>query len=338
MIVLIHQGVRTSGAPDPDGCTDPAGELAPILPQLDPRIDVIVSGHTHWQYVCEWPSREPGKAFLLTSAGLYGKLVTDIRLTIDPASGRVLSRAADNVIVQSEPYRGASTEVAIRPEVPRFSADPEVDAYIARYVQATEAFSNRVVGKVSGPSSLGVDDNSAMGGTLGNLIADAQLAATRGAGAQIALMNTFGIRAPLNPAADGSVTFGQLYRVQPFDNTLVTMTLTGAELKAVLEQGLDGQPTNQWLAPSAGFHYRYDMTRPVGDRITAMTLNGRPIDPMAEYRVTTSNFLADGGDSFTLLIQGRDRVVGGVDVVALEEWIAGAAVREIPQELRYTSG
>jgi 5'-nucleotidase len=335
IVVLFHQGVRTADPPNPDGCNNPTGELAPILPQLDPRIDIIVSGHTHWQYICEWPSKQPGRNFLVTSAGLYGKLVTDIRLTIDPASGRVLTRGADNVIVQSEAYRGANSQVEIRPEYPRFAADPEVAAYIGQYVQAAQGFSNRTIGKVSGASALGVDGNSAMGGTLGNLIADAQLAATRSAGAQIAFMNPFGIRAALNPAEDGSVTFGMLYRVQPFDNTLVTMSLTGAQLKAVLEQGTDGAPTNQWLSPSTGFVYRYDMSRPVGDRITAMTLNGQPIDPNATYRVTANSFLSDGGDSFTGLKDGRDKVVGQSDVSALEDWVRGVAVREIPQELRY---
>ena len=82
VVVLLHQGVRTADPPDPDGCNNPTGELAPILPQLDPRIDVIVSGHTHWQYICQWPTKQPGRNFLVTSAGLYGKLVTDIRLTI----------------------------------------------------------------------------------------------------------------------------------------------------------------------------------------------------------------------------------------------------------------
>jgi 5'-nucleotidase len=337
IVVLFHQGVRTVDPPDPNGCNNPTGELAPIIPQLDPRIDLIVSGHTHWQYVCEWDSKEPGRKFLVTSAGLYGKLVTDIRLTIDPAAHRVLTREAHNVIVQSEPYRGPVNEVPIRPEYPRFAADPAVASYIAPYIADAQAFANRPIGKVSGPADLGVNGNASMGGTLGNLIADAQLAATRAQGAQLALMNVGGIRAALNPGADGAVTFGMLYKVQPFENTLVTMTLTGAELKTVLEQGLDDVGTNFWMAPSAGFAYRYDMSRAAGDRITGMTLDGRPIDPAANYRITTNSFLADGGDTYTTLAKARDKVVGGTDIAALEAWIKAVPVREIPQELRYTT-
>lgn len=334
IVVLIHQGVRTGEPPNPNGCESPAGELAPILDRLDPRVDVVVSGHTHWQYVCEWPSRDPAKRFLLTSAGVYGKLLTDIRLTIDPAGGRVLTREANNVIVQSEAYRGSAGEIAIDADFPRFAANFEIAAYVRRYVEAAEAFSNRVVGKMSGPATKGQDEESAKGGRLGNLIADAQLAATRGAGAQIAFMNPFGIRTSLIPAEDGSVTFGMLYRIQPFDNTLVTMSLTGAELKAVLEQGLDEQGPHQWLAPSAGFEYRYDLSRPVGDRIVEMTLDGRPIDPTATYRVTTNSFLSDGGDSFSLLAKARDKTIGVSDIAALEAWVAGEAVRTIPEEQR----
>ncbi|MEO6388184.1 MAG: bifunctional metallophosphatase/5'-nucleotidase [Croceibacterium sp.] len=338
IVVLFHQGVRTIDPPNPDGCNSPTGELYPLVPQLDPRVDVIVSGHTHWQYVCEWPSSDPAKTILVTSAGLYGKMVTDIRLTIDPASGQVLTRAAHNVIVQSEPYRGAINEVPLRAEYPRFAADPAVAAYVAPYIQDSLAFANRPIGKVSGPADLGVNGNASMGGTLGNLIADAQLDATRAQGAQIALMNVGGIRAALNPGPDGAVTFGMLYKVQPFENTLVTMTLTGAELKTVLEQGIDDVSINMWLAPSAGFLYRYDMARAPGDRVTAITLNGTPIDPLASYRVTTNSFLADGGDTFTVLAKARDKVVGQTDVSALEEWIRAVPVREIPQELRYMGG
>jgi len=336
IVVLIHQGEKTGEPPDPNGCESPTGDLGPILDRLDPRVDVVVSGHTHWQYICEWPSRDPGKRFLLTSAGVYGKLVTDIRLAIDPASGRVVTREAHNVIVQSEPYRGAAGQIELSPDYPRFAADPAIAAYVGRYVQAAEAFSSRAVGKVSGPASKGQDDESGQGGRLGNLIADAQLAATRGAGAQIALMNPFGIRTALVPADDGTVTFGMLYRIQPFDNTLVTMSLTGAELKAVLEQGLDEQGPHQWLAPSAGFAFAYDLSKPVGARITGITLDGRPIDPNATYRITTNSFLSDGGDSFTLLAKGRDKVIGVSDIAALEAWVAGDVLRAIPEEQRVT--
>jgi len=333
VVVLIHQGLRTADPPNPSGCNAPTGELAPILERLDPRVDVVVSGHTHWAYVCQRPGRD-GEAILLTSAGQNGRTLTDIRLTVDPASGRVLTSEARNVIVQSEAYRGANAMVELDPAYPQFAPDPEVAAFVGRYVQAAERFSLREIGKLSGAASRGTGDENGRGGNLGNLIADAQLGATRGAGAQIALMNPFGIRAALVPAEGGAVTFGALFRVQPFDNTMVTMSLTGAELKAVLEQGFDDNGPHQWLAPSAGFEYRTDRSRPIGERIVAMTLDGRPIDPNATYRVTANNFLADGGDTFTLFAQARDKVIGESDIAALEGWVAGVPVRTVPEDAR----
>ncbi len=121
-------------------------------------------------------------------------------------------------------------------------------------------------------------DQSHTGGTLGNLIADAQLEASRKDGAQIAFMNPFGIRAPLDPGADGMLTFGDIYRSQPFTNTLVTQTMSGAEIKAVLEQGFDADGPEQVLAPSAGFTFRYDTSRPLGDRVTTILFGGKPLD------------------------------------------------------------
>ena len=149
-------------------------------------------------------------------------------------------------------------------------------------------------------------------------------------------MNPFGIRAPLNPAADGALTFGAIYASQPFNNTLVTQSLTGAELKAVLEQGFDDDGPHQVLAPSAGFTYQIDRSRPIGQRITAMALNGQPIDPAATYRVTTNSFLAGGGDSFTLFTRGRDSVSGMPDIDALEAWLKAVPPRPVPSEERVT--
>ena len=168
---------------------------------------------------------------------------------------------------------------------------------------------------------------------LGDVIADAQLAYTADAGAQIALMNPGGIRASLTydasagGEAPGQVTYGEAFAVQPFNNLVVTQTFTGAQLAAVLEQqfpGFQGQTNQRVLQVSAGFSYAYDSTAPAGSRISAMTLNGVAIDPAATYRVTTNDFLANGGDGFTTLTAGTDRVYApGFDVDALETYLGG---------------
>ncbi|HUQ13718.1 MAG TPA: bifunctional metallophosphatase/5'-nucleotidase [Novosphingobium sp.] len=339
VVVLIHQGGRTTGTPDPQGCEGLNGEILPILDRLSPAVDVVVSGHTHWAYICERALPGRPSPLLLTSAGVFGELVTDIRLAIDPVRHAVVARAARNVIVQSTPYEGSRGPLTLVESYPQFAPRPDIAAYVAKYVDASKEYSSRVVGHLAGIASRPGGDAARTGGPLGNLIADAQLAATRDAGAQIAFMNPFGIRAPgtLIPGEGGALTFGQLYQVQPFGNTLVTQSFTGAELKAVLEQGFDGDGPVQVLTPSRGFAYRYDLSRPVGQRIVAMTLGGKPIDPRATYRVATSNFLAQGGDSFTLFAKGREVVQGvGTDLAALEAWLQPSPPRPIPSEERTT--
>ncbi len=330
IVVLIHQGGRTADPQDPDGCNALSGDIRPILARLDPRVDVVVSGHTHSAYVCDYGTIDPARPFLLTSAGLYGKLVTDIRLEIDPAAHSVVASHADNVIVQSEGYGDAKGAVGPTALYPAFTPDPAVYRYVQRYADAARAEAQRPAGRLSGPAGRGAALNPSAGGSLGMLIADAQLEATAGAGAQIAFTNPFGIRAPLTPAPDGALTFGDLYRAQPFDNPLLTQTMSGAELRDVLEQCFDATGPEQELTPSAGFTYSYDRSRPPGQRIVAMELSGEPVRAEADYRVTTNLFLAMGGDSFIGFARRRDAVTGMIDVAALEAWLTGASPRPVP--------
>ena len=334
IVLLLHQGGRTSGTPDPNGCENLSDAIRPILDRLDPRIDIVVSGHTHWAYVCDYAQYNPDKPFLLTSAGLWGEMVTDITLEIDPNADRVVSKRARNIVVQSQPYQGKQGLVDVSEAYPRFTPRADIAGYVERYVNAAKAYSQRRIGTLGGAAEKTQGELGSSGGPLGNLIADGQLAATKGAGAQIACTNPFGIRRSLEPAADGSVTFADIYGVQSFNNVLLTQTYTGAEIKAALEQGFDDDGPEQVLACSSGFSFTYDRSRPVGDRISAMTLNGTPIDPARTYRVTLNNFLANGGDTFSAFAAGRDRVVGISDLAALEAWLKASNARMPPTETR----
>ena len=211
--------------------------------------------------------------------GQYGKELTEITLSIDPAAHRVIARRARNHIVQSVPFTSARGPVTASLLFPQYAPRADIAEYVQRYADAAKVFAMRPVGRLAGPAGKGEGAASNTGGPLGNLIADAQLAATRSAGAEIAFMNPFGIRAPIVPAADGTVTFGDIYLAQPFGSALVTETMTGAEIKAVLEQGFDDAGPEQALAPSAGFVYRFDRSKPVGSRIVSITLGGKPLDP-----------------------------------------------------------
>ena len=335
IVVVIHEGVRTKGTPNPQGCEAASGPLGEIVNQVD-GVDVVVSGHTHWSYICEWTGKNPARPILLTSAGVFGTLVTEIQLEIDPRAGRLVNRSARNVIVQSETYSPAPSRVsAVTDRFPRFTPRPDVADYVSKYAEAARQFALRPAGRIGGEATRG-GDGSSTGGTLGMLIADAQLAATAGAGAQVAFMNPFGIRAPwrLAPGENGQLTFGDIYKVQPFNNMLITQTLTGAQLRRVLEQNFDGIGPDQVLSPSRGFTYSYDLSRPVGSRIVSITLDGKPLDDGASYRVTTSDFLAYGGDTYSELTKGTDRVMGISDLAALEAWLQAIPARPVPPEDR----
>ena len=325
IVVLLHQGGAQQPDVDPDSCAGFTGDIRPILDRLDTRVDLVVSGHTHRAYVCDYATLNAAKPFLLTSAGHNGELVTDVALEIDPATHRVVGKKAHNVIVQSVGYTGSRGPISTTPLFQQFSPRADVADYVGKYVAATRDFSARPAGALAAPAS---------GRILGQIVADAQLAATRSAGAQIALMNPGGIRAQLVPRASGAVTFGDIYAVQPFGNTLVTLTLTGAELRKVLEESLAGSGDPHDAIPSQGLAYSFDLTKPEGSRLVSLTFNGQPIDPTANYRVTTSNFLASGGDGYVTLKAGSDVTQGGVDLDALEAWLKTSAPRTVPTQER----
>ncbi len=323
VVVLIHQGLDTAKGYGGTGCEGLSGDLMPVLQRLSPEVDVVVSGHTHQAYVCDFAEVDPQRPFLVTSGGSYGTLVTEIRLSVDPQAG-VTARRAENHIVQSAAYTASGREVAPTDRVARFAPEPAVSALVARYRTAAEPLAARVVGSLAGPA---LRETAPSGeSVLGNLVADAQLAATRASGAQIAFMNPGGLRADLTPAADGSVTFGQIYSVQPFGNTMTVKSFTGRQIKAILEQQWSSGSNNverpNILLPSAGFTYGYDLSRPAGQRLIDVRLNNAPLQDDQTYRVAMSNFLATGGDNFTGFRAGTDQVGGPQDLDALEAYIA----------------
>jgi 5'-nucleotidase len=179
--------------------------------------------------------------------------------SIRRAQGR-LGPGAQRVIVQSDPYQSATRLVQHDDRFPVFPPRADVAAYVQRYVDAAKVYAAKPVGRLSGPAARGESPALTTGGPLGNLIADRNWP-PRAAPARVALMNPFGIRTALVPAADGTVTFGDIYRVQPFGNVLITETLTGAQLKAVLEQGVDDQGPHQGLAVSSNVRFAIDLAR-----------------------------------------------------------------------------
>src|SRR3984957_17927581 len=268
IVVLIHEGGYPTG--DYNECPGISGAIVDIVKKFDRAVDVVISGHTHQAYVCQIDGR------LVTSGDKYGTIVTAIDLKLDPATRDIISAKADNVIVRTGTY----------------ASDPQQTALLQSYDKFAAPIANRRAGSIT--ETLSRAPNEAGESALGDIIADAQLAATHAAangGAVIAVTNPGGVRTDITRKEDGAVTYGDVFASQPFRNQLVTLTLTGSQTKAMLEQ--------QWLDPkrprilqvSKGFNYTGVGARPQGERVIAdrMSLNGQPIDPAASYRVTVNN-------------------------------------------------
>ncbi len=297
IVLLIHEGGIPVG--DYNECPGISGPIVDIVKKLDKAVDLVISGHTHRAYNCRIDGR------LVTSGDKYGTIVTAIDLVLDRQTRDVVSAQAENHIVRHATLAKA----------------PEQSALIAQYEQLAGPLTRRVVGRIA--AALPRDSNPAGETALGQVVADAQLAATRDVGAQIALMNPGGIRAALALPADGLLRYEDLFSVQPFYNNLVTMTLSGAQIVQLLEQQWTGQVSARLLQVSKGFAYTWDAARPLGQRLVpgSVTLDGRPLDLAASYRVTVNSFLAGGGDSFPALKAGTDRRTGMMDVDALERYV-----------------
>jgi len=296
IVVLIHEGGFPTG--DYNECPGISGAIVEITKKFDSAVDVVVSGHTHRAYVCQIDGR------LVTSGDKYGTLVTAIDLKLDPKSGDVVSAKADNVIVRSN-------------SLPK---DAQQTALIEAYDKVSAPIANRRAGSIT--ETLSRVPGGAGESTLGDIIADAQLAATRAdanGAAVIAFTNPGGIRADIVRKEDGAVTYAELFASQPFRNQLVTLSLTGDQIRNMLEQ--------QWLDPrrprilqvSKGFHYTWDAAKAYGERVNAasISLNGELVDPLKSYRVTVNNYLSVGGDGFTVLKEGTAQRFGVFDADAL---------------------
>jgi 5'-nucleotidase len=298
IVVLIHEGGLPTGGYNE--CPGISGPIVDIVAKLDKAVDLVVSGHTHRAYRCVIDGR------LVTSADKFGTIVTEIEIEIDRKTRDVVSARADNLIVRTDVY----------------AKDPEQTALIAAYDALVKPLAERPVGSIT--ATLSREEGPTGESVLGDIIADAQLAATRSphdGGAVIAFTNAGGIRTGVPKIGDGTVTYADLFAAQPFGNTLVTLTMTGAQIKTLLEQQWLNQPKPRILQVSKGFSYTWDDKRPPGDFVAAdaITLDERPLDPAARYRVTVNSFLADGGDGFSMLKEGTDPHIGPFEVPALED-------------------
>jgi 5'-nucleotidase len=331
-VLVIHEGGFQSSPAALNGCTgNLAGSaIADIASRLDPSIKVIVSAHTHAEYRCTITTG--GVTRLITSASSFGRVLSDITLTFD-RNGKLVQAGAENVIVDNALNAPGPGVVRI-PDPSK--EDSEVAAVVAQYVDAAAPLANQVIGRAQG--DLTRTATTFGESTLGDVIADAQLAATEPASlgdADIAFMNPGGIRADLlttsiaGGEAVGEVTYGEAFTVQPFGNSLVTKTMTGDMLRRLLQQqfpGCGGQTTKRILQVSQTLSYEQNPAAATCDGfIGRMWVNGVEVQPTDTFRVTMNSFLATGGDGFTVFNEGTDALGGDVD---LDAFVAAFAAAE----------
>ncbi|MES2228115.1 MAG: bifunctional metallophosphatase/5'-nucleotidase [Pseudomonadota bacterium] len=326
IVALVHEGGEL-GTPQNRGdwndptCPQKSGPIFDIAKRLVPEISVVFSAHTHQGYRCLVDGRT------IISGTSYGRGISVVDVEIDPRTRQILpaltrSRNLPVVNDATDPAlreRLAAATPAPYAEVLRTARpDPAIAALVARYAAIVAPKAERPVGTIAGRFGRGGPADSA----AGRLVADAQLAATAApsnGGAQIALMNPGGIRSDLECRGTPpcTVTFGDVFTMQPFGNSLVVMTLSGAQLKAVLESQQKSGGGTTLLQPSEGLGYTWQSDAAAGDRVRDLRLNGAPIEADRRYRVTVNSFLAEGGDGFVTLVHGQARTGGGQDLDAL---------------------
>jgi 5'-nucleotidase len=334
--VLVHQGGFQTGAlSDINGCEgDLAGSaIASIVSRLSDEVDFVISGHTHAVYNCRLPNAR-GRLIPVTSSSAFGRVLTAVDVTIDNHRRDVVAVTAVNSLVDR-------TDASVTP-------DAAIRGIVAGYEALVSPIANQVIGSIATALPNSATDN-ACNMPAGDLIADAQLAATAPAGfgnAVIAFMNRGGVRNPgfTYPSSaagegDGNVTYGEAFTAQPFGNSLVTMTLTAQHIKNVLEQqfaGCRGQSATatRIMLPSAGLRYTWDGSQACDQRIRDVTLtvdgvtetlvdaSGVLPDPGRPYRVTVNNFMATGGDGYSTFLNGTDLLGGAQDIDALVAYLA----------------
>lgn len=378
IVVLVHQGgfQASPTLQDLNGCDGNLknadgsdSDIAKIVGRLDDAVDLVVSAHTHAAYNCSAntvdvrsvggvvtstprPTGLPNKAGRLvpvTSASAFGRVLTDVDLTIDPARRDIVAVSATNRLVDRTDA-GAIAQVSL---------DPTVKNIVDGYNTLVSPLANQVIGTIA----AALPNSAASSGEMpaGDAIADAQLAATQPAalgGAVMAFMNAGGVRNPgfVGPAYPYDVTYGNAFTVQPFGNSLVTMTLTAQQLKNVLEQqftGCMGQTAQRVMQVSNGLKYSWSTAAPACSKIVDVSftpvdvtvtppvaigpteqivLGGVVQNPARTYRVTVNNFMATGGDGFTVLTGGTGVLGGAQDIDALTAWFAGYKAPRAPYD------
>jgi 5'-nucleotidase len=310
IIVILHEGGTQDAYTGPTRSnTTVTGRVTDIVPLLDPDVDVVLSGHTH-AFTNTYLNNSGGNPVLVTQAWSYSRGYADIDLIINRTTGEIVQKSAEVIPAYAD-------------QGPGISPDPEAAAFLA----ADEKIVELEVGEQIGRAAIDItrDKTPAGESAMGDMVVDSQRAAMK---TDAGFSTAGSVRADL---VQGTITWGNLYAVQPFAGTVLSMTLSGDQIRRALEQ--------QWQEPLpphnlmvSGIVYTYDPARPAGSRVVNVTINNRPLDPKANYTVSMADFLADGGDGYTTFREGTNITNGPIDVDALVAYTAS-----LPQPVNVTT-
>jgi 5'-nucleotidase len=309
IVVLLHEGGNQTPYDGPTRTNENVtGRVAEIIPRLDSDVDVVLSGHTH-EFTNAYLKNAGGNQVLVTQAYMYSTGFADVDLTIDRTGREITNKSARIVPVYAD-------------QSPGTSPDPATAAFLAADEKTIAPIVNRTIGEAA--ENITREQNPAGESALGDLIADELRDSMK---ADVGFVSAGSIRADLTK---GTITWGNLYSVQPFADTVVSMTMTGDQIRRILEE--------QWQEPLpphnlmvSGLVYSYDTARPAGSRVTNVTVHGLPLDLNATYTVATDDFLATGGDSYTIFTEGKNVTFGQKDIDALTDYIGS-----LPQPVNRT--
>ncbi|WP_243648536.1 ExeM/NucH family extracellular endonuclease [Agromyces fucosus] len=325
LILLVHEGAATTKI---ESATDPNSRFGKIVLGTSDEVDAIVSGHTHLAYNHVIDGRP------VISSGQYGEKFGKMEIQYDRKTKSISK-------ITNEVYDLMSGTT------PNYADDPAVKSIVDAAKVVADELGNVELGQAAGDFNRAAfapiagattyPENRGGESTLGNFVADVQLWSLNEDGTRdvdIAFMNPGGLRANIE---SGPVTYREAAAVQPFANTLVTMNLSGAQVKSVLEE--QWQPAGASrpflkLGVNAGLEYTYDPAAAKGSHITEILLNGVPIDPAATYSVGVNSFLSTGGDNFTTLNAGTAKADSGkVDLESMVDWFTahGTATADFAQ-------
>ncbi|QPP08275.1 bifunctional metallophosphatase/5'-nucleotidase [Streptomyces bathyalis] len=330
IVALIHEGGSPAKPEYNYDCDSPgpgdgiSGPITNIAKGISPKVDALVTGHTHQAYACTIPDPS-GEPRMVTSASSFGKLYTDTTLTYDRKTKDIVRtsvKSANHVVSRKQ------------------AKAKDMTSLIKRWGKIADPIADKPIGYIS--ADINGRGAEAPESPLGDVIGDAQLEFMKPedkGGAQLALMNPGGIRSDLvykasEDEGDGVVTYGEGFTVQPFTNMMTAIDLTGEQLITALQQQVSGanEESPKILQVSEGFSYTLDMTKSGKDRIItdSVKLDGKALDPAKTYRVAMNEFLSGGNDGFPVFKEGKDKLVGKADLDALEAYFGAHSSKSDP--------